>query len=82
MAILGVLGPLSHSQSLVTTPLGKGSLPDVITSAIEHAAVLETLKELEQTQKIELSIISVDSEGIISVDEVKKRFVLKRYWLR
>ena len=61
MAILGVLGQLN-----------KGNLPHVITSAIEHAAVLESLKELERTQKIELSIIPVNSEGIIDVDEIKK----------
>jgi cysteine desulfurase len=61
MAILGVLGQPN-----------KGNLPHVITSAIEHAAVLESLKELERTQKIELSIIPVNSEGVVIVDEIKK----------
>ena len=60
MAILGVIEKYD-----------KG-IPHVITSAIEHAAVLETLKDLEKSKKIELSIIPVDTEGVIVVDEIKK----------
>lgn len=59
MAILGVI------EKYVGTP-------HVITSAIEHAAVLETLKSLEKNKKIELSIIPVDSEGIVVMDAIKK----------
>lgn len=61
MALLGVLGNLSTE-----------TVPHVITSVIEHAAVLETLKALEQAGKVELSLIPVTSEGIVIVDEIKK----------
>lgn len=58
---LGIMGVLvAHHQ------------PHVITSSIEHAAVLEVLKDLEKKQKIELTIIPVDDQGIVIVDEIKK----------
>ena len=46
--------------------------PHVIISAIEHSSVLETVKDLEKKNKIELSIIPVDDQGIVIVDEIKK----------
>jgi len=58
MAIMGVIGKHEH--------------PHVITSEIEHPAVLETLKDFEKKNIIELSIIPVDEQGIVIVDEIKK----------
>lgn len=58
MAIMGVLAKHEH--------------PHVITSEIEHPAVLETLKDFEVKKQIELSIIPVDEQGIVIVDEIKK----------
>ena len=43
----------------------------IITSCIEHHAVLETCEYLEKNG-FELTVIPVDEEGILSVDEVKK----------
>lgn len=43
----------------------------LITSAIEHHAVLETFEYLEK-KGFELTIIPVDSEGIVSVEDVRK----------
>lgn len=59
MAILGIL-----SQ--------KKEISHVITSEIEHAAVLETLKDLEKNKKIELTVVPVDEDGVVIVDEIKK----------
>ncbi len=42
----------------------------IITSKIEHPAILETCKFLE-TQGFDISFISVDSNGIISLDELE-----------
>lgn len=43
----------------------------IITSAVEHHAVLETCEFLEKNG-FELTIIPVDSEGMVSVEEVQK----------
>ena len=43
----------------------------LITSAIEHHAVLETCEYLEKNG-YELTIIPVDSEGIVSVEDIRK----------
>lgn len=42
----------------------------IITSKIEHPAILETCKKLEQ-EGFEVSYINVDSNGIIDVEELK-----------
>lgn len=43
----------------------------VIISKIEHAAMLSTAKELEK-EGVEVSLIGVDEEGFINIDELKK----------
>jgi cysteine desulfurase len=51
---------------------GSTRVPHVIISAIEHSSVLETLKDLWRKDIIDLSIIPVDENGIVLVDEIKK----------
>ncbi len=43
----------------------------VIISKIEHAAMLSTAKELEK-EGVEVTLIGVDEEGFINIDELKK----------
>lgn len=64
MAILGVLEKYFQNNS--------HKVPHVIVSSIEHVAVLETVKFLEKTGKITLSLVSVDEQGIVDVKEFKK----------
>ena len=45
--------------------------PHVITSQIEHHAVLHTIAELEKQGKIEATYVGVDRDGKVSVEEVK-----------
>lgn len=49
----------------------KGKKPHIITSVIEHPAILETAREL-QKEGVEVSFVSVNEKGIVSVDEIKK----------
>lgn len=56
-------------RGTVKAMAGKGN--HVIMSCIEHAAMLSTAKELEK-EGVEVSLIGVDSEGFIDLEELKK----------
>lgn len=47
-------------------------LPHIITSNIEHPAVLENIKYLEKRGEIEATYIECDETGLISPEKVKK----------
>ncbi|MBI2463067.1 MAG: cysteine desulfurase [Candidatus Spechtbacteria bacterium] len=44
--------------------------PHIITSTIEHKAILQPLKELEKEGVVDVTYIPVDSYGLVSVDAV------------
>ncbi len=46
-------------------------LPHVVTSAFEHHAVLDTIKELELDGKIEATFIKPNEEGLIEVADIE-----------
>jgi len=48
------------------------SIPHLIVSLIEHPAVLETAKFLEQTSEARVSYLGVDTSGVVDIDELKK----------
>lgn len=45
--------------------------PHIIISSIEHSSIIETVNQLEK-EDCEVTRISVDSNGVISLDELKK----------
>ena len=47
-------------------------IPHVITSAFEHHAVLDTIKELEKEGAIEASYIKPNNDGIINPKDIEK----------
>lgn len=62
-----------HHYKIHTQESNRDTLPVVITSAIEHLAVLCYLRLLAQVRKeIELVILPVNSEGFISLEDLKK----------
>lgn len=50
----------------------KGLTPHIITSKIEHPAVLENFQLLENLGEAEVTYISVDKSGIINLDELEE----------
>ena len=60
IAILGVLKAYTG-----------GGVPHMIVSAVEHSAVLETIKALETRGKISLSYVPVDARGVVDVRELR-----------
>lgn len=64
---LAIRGVIARAQELM------GDVrPHVISSVIEHAAVLETLRALEQQKVIELTLVEVTPDGIVDMGELKK----------
>ena len=47
-------------------------LPHIITTNIEHPSVLETCKMLKKRKLAEISIVSVESNGIVDPKKIKK----------
>jgi len=65
-------GTESDNLAIKGVALNKGE-GHIITSKIEHPAVLRTCESLEQ-QGFKVTYLSVDSEGLISLDELERGF--------
>lgn len=65
LAILGVLNPLGG-----WTP--KSVKPHIVTSAIEHPAVLEVCKALERDNIADVTYVGVDERGVVNPKDVKE----------
>ena len=47
----------------------------IITTKIEHHAILHTCEYLEKQRGFEITYLDVDENGVVKLDELKKRFV-------
>ncbi len=63
MAIIGVVQAFKKQFPEIT--------PHIITSSIEHDSVLQVMNYLSETNQIDLTIIPCDSEGLVSVSDIK-----------
>ncbi len=68
LAVIGV--PRAAKKALVTK-FGPDVKPHVITSAIEHHAVLEPLLHAQKMGEIELTVVPVDREGRVSPKDIE-----------
>ncbi|MCJ7804501.1 cysteine desulfurase [Patescibacteria group bacterium] len=47
-------------------------IPHIITSSIEHKAVIETCKHLERLKLAEVTYLSVDKDGLVKIKNIEK----------
>ena len=66
---LAILGTITNYQLPITD---KKILPHIVTSTIEHPAVLENCKMLEKSKKAEVTYLSINEQGLINPKDVKK----------
>lgn len=64
LAIRGVI------EAVIPEYKGMNKKPHIVTSSIEHHAVLDTIKDLENEGKIEVAYISPDKDGVLNSQQV------------
>ncbi len=69
LAILGTYFSFSKNVKLKTE---NSPLPHIITSSIEHPAILEPIKSLEKEGKISVTYLPVYEDGIVKVRDVRE----------
>lgn len=69
MAVVGITRAASR---LLKEKLGPDTIPHVVTTTIEHHAVLEPLLFLEKRGEITLTQLAVDMSGMVDPKEVEK----------
>lgn len=68
---LAVIGVPRAAKKALATKFGTDVKPHVITSAIEHHAVLEPLLHAQKIGEIELTVVPVDREGLVSPKDIE-----------
>ncbi|PIP60711.1 cysteine desulfurase NifS [Candidatus Uhrbacteria bacterium CG22_combo_CG10-13_8_21_14_all_47_17] len=71
LAVLGIPRTKVHLDAL-RAKLGEETIPHVITSSVEHHAVLEPLLFLKKRGEIELTVLDVDRQGMVAPQDVVK----------
>jgi len=67
---LAIIGTLSALVPSLGVREGKGELPHVVTTAIEHHAVLEPLLHLHKIGAIELTVVAPQKDGVVRTEDV------------
>ena len=69
LAILGAHSSFSENLKLTTE---NSPLPHIITSSIEHPAVLEPIKLLEREGKVRVTYLPVYDDGIVKIKDLRE----------
>ncbi|MFA6161682.1 MAG: aminotransferase class V-fold PLP-dependent enzyme [Patescibacteria group bacterium] len=69
LAINGVIAECRTTYNVQRTNVESG-LPHVVTTAIEHHAILELLTRLQKKGEIDLTIVKPQKNGVVKVDDV------------
>ena len=68
---LAIMGIITNYRLLITNEKQEKIIPHIITTKIEHPAVLENCKMLEERGEAEVTYVGVDKDGIINLEELK-----------
>jgi len=68
---LAIIGIIKNYELKIKNEKLEYKIPHIITSQIEHPAVIENCKDLEKNGYVEVTYISVDKNGIINLEELK-----------
>ncbi len=68
---LAILGVINNYKLQITNKKGEKKIPHTITTNIEHPAVLENCKMLEERGEAEVTYVGVNEQGIIDPKDIK-----------
>ncbi len=74
--VLAIVGTITNydlptGQSGLQITNGKKQIPHIVTTAIEHPAVLETCKMLAKSKRAEVTYVMPDEEGLINPKDIR-----------
>lgn len=68
----GLIDARGKTQGASNAGAGTNMLPHIITTTIEHPAVLEAVWKLEKEKKVTATYIPVDTNGVVKVKDVRE----------
>lgn len=68
LAIEGTINFIANKYSEVRLP----NIPHIVTTNIEHSAVIETCKKLERTGRAEVTYVPVEANGVVDPKNIKE----------
>jgi len=68
---LAIIGVIKNYELIIKNEKTEYVIPHIITTKIEHPAVLENCKVLEENKKAEVTYLSVDENGIVNLEELR-----------
>ena len=68
---LAIMGVINNYQLKINNLNSDKIIPHIVTSQIEHPAVLENCHLLEERGEVEVTYVSVNKNGILNLEELK-----------
>jgi len=68
---LALLGLIKNYELRIKNENSGNKIPHIVTTTIEHPAVLLNCRMLEEREEVEVTYIGVDEKGIVNLDELK-----------
>ena len=70
LALSGVLAGIAKDDSHLFE-MWKGKVPHIVTTAVEHPAILETAKELEKSGRATVTFLPVQENGAVNTSHIQ-----------